>query len=228
MRTWGEWCWWGQCVRGRMRAKAAGRKQVQIKAVGGESCKPVCFQICPFELHIYWTDWGTFAVWKCSMSRYIFVLPGEQSSSICAPGSTIQRYLCSQEHNPGAFVLPGAQSRSICAPGSTNTAWLCSREHKYRGFLICWEPIGDSTVKTSSLSARGKRKRIGSSSTTKHSDWGPRCVTKSWSCLHLLSWGTCTCRQIILGHDRSLLYNCALMCNKLYEPVKLPFGQRYP
>jgi len=47
----------------------------------------------------------------------ISVLPGTQSSDICAPGSTIQRYVCSRGHNLGIRVLPGAQSRDICARG---------------------------------------------------------------------------------------------------------------
>jgi len=53
----------------------------------------------------------------------------EQSSRICAPGSTIQRRLCSRENNPAVlshvFVLPGAQSSRIvtriCAPGTQSS-----------------------------------------------------------------------------------------------------------
>ena len=45
----------------------------------------------------------------------MFVLPEAQSSDTCAPGSTIQRYLCSREHKHIVFVLPGAQSGDVCA-----------------------------------------------------------------------------------------------------------------
>jgi translation initiation factor IF-1 len=100
----------------------------------------------------------------CPRREAVFVLPGAQTSEACAPGSTIQPYLCPREHNPAVFVLPGAQSsdachqaqsclcsrehkyelivlpgaqiRLDCAPGSTSIAGLCSREHKYELIVL--------------------------------------------------------------------------------------------
>jgi hypothetical protein len=54
---------------------------------------------------------------------------GGRESNVCAPGSSIQRHLCSREQNQAVFVLPGAQSSDTCAPGSTIKPYLCSREH---------------------------------------------------------------------------------------------------
>jgi hypothetical protein len=61
-----------------------------------------------------------------------------QLSSICAPGSTIQQYFCSREHNPAVFELPGAQFCSIGAPGSTIKRYLCSRS-TIQEHLCSWE-----------------------------------------------------------------------------------------
>jgi hypothetical protein len=55
----------------------------------------------------------------------VFVLPGAQESSICAPGSTSKGHVSTREHKQAVFVLPGAQASSmcttssICAPGNT-------------------------------------------------------------------------------------------------------------
>jgi hypothetical protein len=51
-----------------------------------------------------------------STKQAVFVLPGAELSSMCAPGSTLQLYLWSREHKRAVSVL-GAQSSSTCAPG---------------------------------------------------------------------------------------------------------------
>ena len=45
--------------------------------------------------------WSTNKQFVCSHehSPAVLVLPGAQSSSICAPGSTIEHFWCSREHN---------------------------------------------------------------------------------------------------------------------------------
>ncbi len=66
----------------------------------------------------------------------VFVLPqaqqakcvpaGAQSSTICAPGSTSKRCLCSREQNQARVVPAGAHTSLLCAPA--DTGWWESSE----------------------------------------------------------------------------------------------------
>ena len=79
------------------------------------------------KLYIYYT------YYKKSLCRGLLRLfsfePMGGTDIVCAPGSTITRYLFSREHKQAVCVLPRAHVSTTCAPGRTNTRYLCSRVH---------------------------------------------------------------------------------------------------